>query len=71
MGSAASRTEPQDSDLSEGSIPSTPILAPVQRFRRLEELDPRSPSTSIIRTPIDVSTKPSKSPSEDYQCAYN
>ncbi|KAF2905726.1 hypothetical protein ILUMI_00439 [Ignelater luminosus] len=56
MGSTSSKIMNESKDgLSENSIPSAPVLTP--QIRRLE-LDPRSPSSDIARTPIEVLKTP-------------
>lgn len=45
--------EIEQEEPTKGSLPSTPILTP--KSSRLADLDPRSPSENIVRTPIDVS----------------
>ncbi|XP_018571068.1 uncharacterized protein LOC108910819 [Anoplophora glabripennis] len=54
MGLASSKVCKQLSqkDLQEGSIPSTPILTP--KVLKQEDLDPRSPSLHISRTPLQL-----------------
>lgn len=54
MGAPASKfgQEIEQEEPAQGSLPSTPILTPKTR---LTDLDPRSPSENINRTPIDVS----------------
>lgn len=54
MGLSASKVckQAHQKDLQEGSIPSTPILAP--KVIKQEDLDPRSPSLHISRTPLQV-----------------
>lgn len=44
-----------DEEISEGSLPSTPILAPKPlKTYEQDEFDPRSPTANICRTPIQV-----------------
>lgn len=56
MGAPASKfgQEIAEEELTKGSLPSTPILTP--KTFKLADLDPRSPSDNIVRTPIEVSS---------------
>lgn len=57
MGSLLSKDSKQQDDVSvEKSTPTKPILTPNSR---ISEIDPRSPSTNICRTPIEISGTPS------------
>lgn len=38
----------------EASLPSTPISTPKSNISKIFDLDPRSPSTNIVRTPVQV-----------------
>ncbi|GJQ82177.1 hypothetical protein Trydic_g6007 [Trypoxylus dichotomus] len=53
MGAPASKfgQEIEEEAAAQGSLPSTPILTPKTR---LVDLDPRSPSENIVRTPIEM-----------------
>lgn len=53
MGITGSKVAQEDKeDVTAGSVPTTPILTPKVKKTVEELVDPRSPSCSIIRTPI-------------------
>ncbi|KAL1513376.1 hypothetical protein ABEB36_002795 [Hypothenemus hampei] len=61
MGSTGSKAVEKSNECSEKEkidrVPSDPVLTPsVSRFVNLDDLDPRSPSKCIIRTPIELAS---------------
>ncbi|XP_017777711.1 PREDICTED: cell division cycle-associated protein 3-like [Nicrophorus vespilloides] len=68
MGNYASKVveEIKEEKTESCSVPTTPILTP--KVKILSEFDPRSPSTNIVRTPIQKLSSPNDSGIKENEC---